>query len=79
MPEDHQAHEALRFIRDHIQQHSFPPSRIQVANHLGLSSKSRGSEIVGRLRDQGLVETFPGNVQGMRITDAGMKALVEEL
>lgn len=76
---DLRALETLRYINDVTSKRGYPPSRGEIAHHFGLASRGSGQRLIEALAQKGLVEVFPGRVQGARVTSTGMKALSEEL
>lgn len=69
----------LRAIHSHVESIGIPPSRREIAERIGLKSPGDVQRIIAELESQGLIQVFPGSSRGLRITDSGMKALVEEL
>ena len=75
----------LRFIERCMRERGYPPSRQEIAEELELQSKGSTQPIMDRLVEQGLLR-IPKTEQGQRavvravtITEAGMKAITEEL
>lgn len=71
--------DALKAIADHIDMHGRPPTSREVADMCGLRAKSSGFDIIGRLEHHGLITVDRGVSRGLRITQAGMVALTEEM
>lgn len=76
---DRSAELALPFISNYVREHGYPPSREEIAEHLGLAGRGAAQPIIERLRDRGLIKVNPGIPRGISITEAGAKALTEEL
>jgi SOS-response transcriptional repressor LexA len=76
---DRSTGEILKFIHDTIRGRGYPPSRQEIAEFIGSTSKGTAHLLVLRLEADGLIERFPGRVQGMRITRSGMKAATEAM
>lgn len=76
---DQAADAALPFIAKYIKDNGYPPSREEIAEHLGYAGRGPAQAVVERLRDRGLIKVNPGIPRGMTITEAGMKALTEQL
>lgn len=73
---DAQAMEVLRFIRAHIDEHGYPPSRREVAEHGGFTP-STAQRIIEQLRDRGLIRVGDKIPRSTSITESGMTALTE--
>lgn len=58
---------ALDFIRDHIAERGYPPSRREIAEHVGLQSASGGQAVIERLVRDGLIEVDRTITRGIRI------------
>lgn len=76
---ERQAHLVLRFMAKTIEERGYPPSRDEIAEHLELASRGATQPIIDRMRDAGLIKVVPGTARAIVITEAGMKALTEEL
>lgn len=76
---ERQAHLVLRFMAKTIQERGYPPSRAEIAEHLGLSGRGATQPIIDRMREAGLIKVVPGAARAIIIDEAGMKALTEEL
>ena len=77
---ERQAHLVLRFMAKSIEERGYPPSRAEIAEHLEqLASRGATQPIIDRMRDAGLITVAPGVARAIVITEAGMKALSEEL
>lgn len=64
--------EALKFIRRHLDEHGYPPSRREIAEHLGIATTTV-QWYIDALEKQGLVKRAPGIGRGVWITEAAMK------
>ncbi len=69
----------LAAIAEHIDANGYPPSRLELARLLGRSARSTGQYAINRLESQGLIQVDRRSARSLRITDAGMKALTEEM
>lgn len=72
------ASHALKFIREYTDEHGYPPTRREVGEAIG-RAKSTVQDIIVRLRDRGLIRVQPYGSRTAVITEAGAKALTEEL
>jgi SOS-response transcriptional repressor LexA len=79
MTEDERAVVALRFIAAHVKEYGYPPTRQQIAVEVGLASAGSVQPMMQRMIDQGLVRTKRYEPRAITITEAGMKAMTEEL
>lgn len=68
---------ALRLIHEAVTRDGYPPSRREIAEHLGYQSQTDAQKAVQRLVDAGLVEVKAGSPRAISITSAGMIALTE--
>ena len=75
----------LRYTERCMRARGYPPSRQEIAEELELQSKGSTKPIMDRLVEKGLLR-IPKTEQGQRavvravtITEAGMKAITEEL
>lgn len=69
--------DALRYIHQCVSDRGYPPSRRELAEHLGAPSSETAQRILHQLQTQGLVEVVANTPRGLRITNAGMKAIGE--
>lgn len=72
-------HDALAYIREHVQQHGYPPTVREVGRRCGYESTSGAHNLLQKLVDRGLITVRQGTPRAMTITDAGMKELSETL
>lgn len=70
-------HRTLRLIDDYKRLYGYPPTQREIAAARGNPSSSAGAKAVRRLEAEGLIEVVPRRSRGIRITNAGMKALTE--
>lgn len=70
---------ALQFIADTMRARGYPPSRQEIADHVGYAGRGATQPVIERLVQQGLLRVEPGQARTITITEAGMKALTEEL
>lgn len=61
--------EALRFIRGYVAEHGASPSHGQIAEALGLRSKSAITRLLACLEERGHVERIPGRHRSVVPTD----------
>lgn len=76
---DQSAHEALAFIAETVRRRGYPPSRQEIADHLGFAGRGSTQPIIERMKERGLIRVDPQSPRAMTITEAGMKALTEEM
>lgn len=69
----------LSAIQAFIDRNGYPPTRRELADELGLLSKSSAQQAVDRLEQAGLIEVDRKSSRSMRITSVGMVALTEEM
>ncbi len=62
-----QEHKALSLIAAHVAQHGYPPTQQQIAEGLGLKSKSGAHRLIHSLARQGLLEVQHGRRQGVEL------------
>ena len=70
--------ELLGFIRDHVDEHGYPPSNREIAAQFGMWPNA----VQYRLRkmvEAGLIRATPGIARSVNITGAGMKMITERL
>ena len=65
---DRQA-EVLAFIKSHIQDTGYPPTRVDIAKELGFKSPNASEEHLKALARKGAIEIIPGTSRGIRIPD----------
>lgn len=78
-PTNDQVTAALRCICDSVNSRGYPPTRAEVAQACGWTSKSQGAVLLDMLVERGLVKVTPGVARGIQITEAGMAALTERV
>jgi repressor LexA len=69
----------LAYIREHVEQNGFPPSVREIGERFGYLSPSGPHNLLRALVDRGLLTVRRDTPRAMTITEAGMKALTEEL
>ncbi len=65
---DRQA-QVLSFIKSHIQDTGYPPTRADIAKELGFRSANASEEHLKALARKGAIEMIPGTSRGIRIPD----------
>lgn len=63
--------EIFQFIKDHIQETGFPPTRAEIADTFGFRSVNAAEDHLKALERKGVIEILPG-------TSRGLKLLVEK-
>ena len=61
--------QVLEIIRQHIQETGYPPTRADIANHLGFRSPNAAEEHLRALARKGAIEMIPGTSRGIRLPD----------
>ena len=61
--------QVLEIIRQHIQDTGYPPTRADIANHLGFRSPNAAEEHLRALARKGAIEMIPGTSRGIRLPD----------
>jgi repressor LexA len=74
---DNQAHAALQLIEKSVRERGYPPSRSEIAEHLGMAAKGSTQPVIERMKEQGLIRVERHSPRAITITEAGMKALTE--
>jgi repressor LexA len=65
--------EILELIRSQLEATGFPPTRAEIARHLGFRSVNAAEEHVKALAKKGLIELVPNASRGIRLTqDTGL-------
>ncbi|MCL6269802.1 transcriptional repressor LexA [Sansalvadorimonas sp. 2012CJ34-2] len=59
--------EILDFIKDHIDDTGFPPTRAEIARQLGFRSPNAAEDHLKALARKGAIEIIPGTSRGIRI------------
>lgn len=67
----------LNAIRQHIDEHGYPPSQREIARYANRLSPNTGHTLVRRLEAAGLIDIKPAMPRTLRITATGMAALTE--
>ena len=62
--------EVLDFIREHIDQTGYPPTRADIANKLGFKSANASEEHLKALARKGAIEMIPGTSRGIKLPEA---------
>jgi repressor LexA len=62
--------EVLDFIREHIDQTGYPPTRADIANKLGFKSANASEEHLKALARKGAIEMIPGTSRGIKLPDS---------
>lgn len=57
----------LDYIRDHLRETGYPPTRSEIAGHMGFKSVNAAEEHVRALARKGAIEMAPGASRGIRI------------
>lgn len=61
--------EILQFLKDWINEHGYPPTRIEMAKQLGFRSPNAAEDHLKALARKGAIEMISGTSRGMRIVD----------
>lgn len=61
--------EVLEFIRSHIDDTGYPPTRADIANELGFKSANASEEHLKALARKGAIEMIPGTSRGIKLPD----------
>jgi SOS-response transcriptional repressor LexA len=64
----------LTFVRQFIHEHSWPPTRKEIADALGFKSSNGAQEHLQRLADRGVITLIEGAARGIRINRRGISA-----
>ena len=67
----------LKYIKDYLDKHGFPPAFRDIQADLGYASVSTVSHWVHKLEDDELIERDMGKARGMKITEEGYKVIRE--
>lgn len=67
----------LKYIKDFLDKHSFPPSLRDIQVGLDYASVSTASHWVSKLLDDELIERDFGKARSIRITEEGYKVIRE--
>ena len=63
--------EILRFLRDYIKEHEFPPTYKEVQDHFKFASKQAVSRHFENMTKKGLIFRIVGSPRAIRITPKG--------
>ncbi len=61
--------EVLAFIKSHIQDTGYPPTRADIAKELGFRSANASEEHLKALARKGVIEIIPGTSRGIRVPE----------
>lgn len=61
--------EILELIQEVIDERGFPPTRAEIAAHLGFRSANAAEEHLRALARKGMIEILPGAARGIRLTE----------
>jgi repressor LexA len=61
--------EVLDFIRSHIDDTGYPPTRADIANELGFKSANASEEHLNALARKGAIEMIPGTSRGIKLPE----------
>ena len=75
---DHDKVEALHYINRHVAAIGYPPTHRQIGA-IRHRAPSEGHRLLHELEREGLITIAPRIPRGIRITAAGMKAMVIEI
>lgn len=64
--------EVLTFIRAHLRRHGYPPTRADIARHLGFRSANAAESHLQALARKGVIEILPGAARGIRLSASGL-------
>lgn len=59
--------EILQFIKDHLADTGYPPTRSEIAQKMGFKSTNAAEEHLRALARKGAIEMFPGTSRGLRL------------
>ncbi len=62
--------EVLEFIRSHIDDTGYPPTRADIANKLGFRSANASEEHLKALARKGAIEMIPGTSRGIKLPES---------
>ena len=63
--------EVLDFIRSHIDETGYPPTRADIAQQLGFKSANASEEHLKALARKGAIEIIPGTSRGIKLPESG--------
>ncbi|MDH5737205.1 MAG: transcriptional repressor LexA [Gammaproteobacteria bacterium] len=61
--------EVLEFIKSYIEETGYPPTRVDIAEHLGFKSPNASEEHLKALAKKGAIEIIPGTSRGIKLPD----------
>ena len=61
--------EVLGFIKNHIDETGYPPTRVDIAKELGFKSANASEEHLKALAKKGAIEMIPGTSRGIKLPD----------
>ena len=59
--------EIFQFIKDHIEETGFPPTRAEIADTFGFRSVNAAEDHLKALERKGVIEILPGTSRGLRL------------
>lgn len=62
--------EILGWIKSHIEQTGFPPTRFDICDHFGFKSPNAAEDHLRALERKGYIEMTPGIARGIKVVDA---------
>ncbi len=62
--------EVLGFIKNHIDETGYPPTRADIAKELGFKSANASEEHLKALAKKGAIEMIPGTSRGIKLPDS---------
>lgn len=62
--------EVLNFIKSHINDTGYPPTRADIADHLGFKSPNASEEHLKALARKGAIEIIPGTSRGIKLPES---------
>lgn len=69
---------ALAFIRSYHHKHGYPPSRTEIAAHLGMGQASQAQRVIERLERDGYIQTTR-TARGIKIVGANTTQRTEDM
>ncbi|MHB1949961.1 MAG: transcriptional repressor LexA [Acidiferrobacteraceae bacterium] len=67
--------EVLAFIRGYLEANGYPPTRSEIARHLGFRSLNAAESHLRALAKKRMIELLPGAARGIRIPDTGLPVI----
>ena len=61
--------EVLSLIRNHLEETGYPPTRADIARHLGFKSANSAEEHLKALAKKGAIEIIPGTSRGIKLAN----------